>query len=50
MLNKENISFEQCIQEVEKAQEKLFRLPEIKVDDILLTEIQQHFNNEKDLS
>ncbi|MBO7555357.1 MAG: UvrD-helicase domain-containing protein, partial [Neisseriaceae bacterium] len=50
LLNKENISFEQCIQEVEKAQEKLFRLPEIKVDDILLTEIQQHFNNEKDLS
>lgn len=49
-LNKEHISFEECIAEIEKTQEKLFRLPEIKVDDILLTEIQQHFNNEKDLS
>ena len=51
LLNKEQISFEQCIDEIETIEEKLFRLPEIKVDDILLNEIQKHFklNEEKDL-
>lgn len=50
-LNKEYISFEQCIGEIEKAQEKLFRLPEIKITDDLMAEIQSNFklNEEKDL-
>lgn len=50
-LNKEPISFEKCIAEVEKAQEKLFRLPEIKITDDLMAEIQSNFklNEEKDL-
>lgn len=50
-LNKESISFEECIGEVEKAQEKLFRLPEIKITDDLMAEIQSNFklNEEKDL-
>ncbi|MBQ9682428.1 MAG: exodeoxyribonuclease V subunit beta [Neisseriaceae bacterium] len=49
-LNKESISFEECIGEVEKAQEKLFRLPEIKISDDLIAQIKENFNDkEQDL-
>lgn len=49
-LNKEYISFEQRIGEIEKAQEKLFRLPEIKISDDLIAQIKANFNDkEQDL-
>lgn len=51
LLNKEYISFDKCIDDIEKQQQQLFRLPEIKITDNLISEIQSNFklNEEKDL-
>ena len=49
LLEKNKISIDNCVYQIRKSQEQLFRLPEIKVDDNILLDIQKNFDKDTEL-